>query len=64
MTEKIHSLKVNFTSQEVTLLGYNLYGLFEQLMNHRPKIIVAKNIRYVTETDVSIGVVTEIIIDK
>lgn len=64
ITDQVNTLKVSFTSQEIISKGYNLQGLFEQLMNHTPKTIVAKNIRYVTDTDIAIGVVTEIIIDK
>lgn len=64
VTDQVNTLTVNFTSQSIVLKGYNLQGLFEQLMSHIPKIIVVTNIRYVTDTDIAIGVVTEITLQK
>ena len=64
VTDQVNTMMVNFTSQSIILKGYNLQGLFEQLMCHIPKVIIAKNIRYVTDTDIVIGVVTEIISKK
>ncbi len=59
-SDKMDIVKVYFTSQVIVLKGYNLQRRFEQLMNHALKVIVAKDARYITETDIAIGVITSI----
>lgn len=55
---------LNFSGYLVSLKGYFLESLFMDLLDHRPRIILAVDSRYVTEDDPRESIVIEIQVAK
>ena len=55
VTDPVHMMRLCFSGQIVTLKGYRLGMLFDLLLEHSPRTIVASNPRYyrVEETEES-----------
>ncbi len=57
-----NTIKLVYTTHEITLKGRNLEGLFESLMGHAPRQIVAVEKRYEGVKEETAIIVNEIII--
>jgi hypothetical protein len=60
LTDSLNVMLLYFSGQIVTLKGYQLGLLFDLLLNHIPKTIIASHPRYFIEGQTSVTVVTEI----
>lgn len=59
-----NSIHLSFSSHMVTLSGYGLEALFIELLDHRPRLIIAVDERYALDTIATDSVVTEIMVQN
>jgi len=49
--EDMNEIKLEFSGQTVSLKGYGLEGLFMELLDHLPRVVMAVDERYVSKTN-------------
>ncbi|QMW06695.1 hypothetical protein [Spirosoma foliorum] len=60
LIDDLNVMMLYFSGQVVTLKGYCLGVLFDMLLNHTPKTIIARNLRYYTPEQTESDFVAEI----